>query len=106
MPYFHLVRLSQAALIWADCPLGGAVGPELHRVLQNLLEERAFPLVIDLVRVPAVDDGVVAVLAAATSQAGFLGKAVELRMAGGRRFTVRDAAGLRHAIAQAYPSAA
>ena len=106
MPYFHVVRLSQAALVWSDRPLGGVVGPELHRVLQALLEDGAAPLVIDLVRVPTVDDGVVAVLAAATSQAGFLGRAVELRLAGGRRFTVRDAAQLRQAIAQAYPTAA
>jgi hypothetical protein len=106
LPSFHVVRLSQAALVWADRPLGGAVGPQLHRVLQSLLEDGAAPIVIDLVRVPAVDDGVVAVLAAATAQAGFLGRGLELRMAGGRRFTVRDASELRQAIAQAYPTAA
>jgi hypothetical protein len=75
-------------------------------VLRALLDEGAIPVVIDLVRVPAVDDGIVAVLAAAASQAGFLGRALELRLAGGRRFSVRDAAQLRYALAQAYPTAA
>jgi hypothetical protein len=106
MPPFTIVRLSQAALIWADRPLGGPVGSQLHEALQFLLEEGAMPVVIDLVRVPAVDDGVVAVLAAAAAQAGYLGRAIELRLAGGRRFSVRDAGQLRQAIAQAYPTAA
>jgi hypothetical protein len=106
MAPFTTVRLSQAALIWADRPLGGPVGAQLHAVLQTLLEEGAVPVVVDLVRVTAVDDGVVAVLAAAASQAGYLGRALELRLAGGRRFTVRDAGQLRSALAQAYPTAA
>jgi hypothetical protein len=106
MSHFTIVRLSQAALVWADRPLGGPVGAHLHSALQTLLEDGAMPLVVDLVRVPAVDDGVVAVLAAAASQAGYLGRAVELRLAGGRRFTVRDAGQLRSALAQAYPTAA
>jgi hypothetical protein len=106
MPAFSTVRLSQAALIWADRPLGGPIGAQLHVVLQSLLDEGAIPVVVDLVRVPAVDDGVVAVLAAAASQAGFLGRALELRLAGGRRYSVRDAAQLRSALAQAYPTAA
>ena len=106
MPPFATVRLSQAALVWSDRPLGGPAGAKLHATLQTLIEEGAIPLVIDLVRVPAVDDGVVAVLAAAASQAGFLGRSLELRLAGGRRFTVRDAASLRAALAQAYPTAA
>lgn len=103
---FTVVRLSQAAMIWADRPLGGPVSSQLHSVLQSLLEEGAIPLVVDLVRVTAIDDGVVAVLAAAASQAGYLGRALELRLAGGRRYTVRDAGQLRAAIAQAYPTAA
>jgi len=106
MSTFATVRLSRAALIWADRPLGGPVGAQLHTTLQGLLEEDAAPLVIDFVRVPAVDEGVVAVLAAAASQAGYLGRALELRMAGDRRFTVRDAGQLRQAISQAYPTAA
>lgn len=106
MPPFTIVRLSHAALVWADRPLGGTAGSHLHAALQTLLADGAAPLVIDLVRVPAVDDGVVAVLAAAASHAGFAGQALELRLAGGRRFTVRDAGQLRQAIAQAYPTAA
>lgn len=106
MPPFSTVRLGQAALIWADRPLGGPVGSLLHVELQCLLEEGTIPLVIDFVRVPAIDDGVVAVLAAAASQAGYLGGSLELRLAGGRHFTVRDAGQLRQAIAQVYPAAA
>lgn len=106
MPSFVTVRLSQAAMVWADRPLGGPVGAQLREVLQFLLDEGAIPVVIDLVRVPALDDGVVEALASAASQAGYLGRALELRLANARRFTVRDAEQLRHAIAQAYPTAA
>ncbi|HWG97949.1 MAG TPA: STAS domain-containing protein [Pilimelia sp.] len=106
MSSFHIVRLSHAALVWADRPLGGAVGPELHRELQMLVDEGATPLVVDLVRVPAIDDTVVAVLAMIASQAGHRGRTVELRLVGGRRFTVRDAIGLRRALAEAFPTAA
>jgi hypothetical protein len=93
-------------MVWADSPLGGVVGPQLHGVLQALLDEGVTPLVVDLVRVPALDDGEVAVLAAAASQAGHLGRALELRMVAGRRYAVRDASQLRQAIAQVYPTAA
>ena len=106
MPAFSTVRLSQAALIWADRPLDGAAAPSLHETLDALIDEAAAPLVVDLVRVTAVDDGVVAVLAAAASRVGYAGGLLELRLAGGRRFAVRDAAQLRQAIAQAYPTAA
>lgn len=93
-------------MIWADRPLGGPIGAHLHVVLQTLLHEGSMSIVIDLVRVPAVDDAVVTALAGAAAQSGHLGHALELRLAGGRRFTVRDAAQLRTAIAQAYPTAA
>jgi hypothetical protein len=106
LPYFHVVRLNKAAMVWADAPLGGVAGPQLHGVLQSLLEEGVSPLVVDLVLVPAVDDGVVAVLAAAASQAGHRGRSLELRLAAGRRYTVRDSSQLRLAIAQVYPTAA
>jgi hypothetical protein len=106
MPPFTIVRLGQAALIWADRPLGGPTGSRLHAALQSLLADGAVPVVIDLVRVPAVDGGVVEVLATVSAQAGCLGRALELRLAGGRRCTIRNEGQLRQAIAQAYPTAA
>jgi anti-anti-sigma regulatory factor len=106
MAPFATVRLSQAAMIWADQPLVGRVSAQLYDTIQALLEEGAIPIVIDLVRVSAVDDQVVTALAAAASQAGAMGRALELRLVGRRRFTVRDAGQLRSALAHAYPTAA
>ena len=106
MPAFHVVRLGNAAMIWADRPLGGDVAPQLHEALDGLIAEGATPLVVDLVRVSAIDDGIVAVLAAAASQAGGRGRALELRMANGYRYAVGGPAQLRQAIARAFPTAA
>ncbi|HEX5740692.1 MAG TPA: hypothetical protein VFY17_03950 [Pilimelia sp.] len=106
MAVLTVIRLSEAALIWADRPLGGAVSRQLDAALQNLLDEGVSPLVIDLVRVSALDAGVVEALARAADDAGHLDLALHLRLPGGRRAVVRDEAELRHAIHQAYPRAA
>ncbi|MET0425923.1 MAG: STAS domain-containing protein [Actinoplanes sp.] len=106
MPGYHVVRLGQAAMIWADHALERSVARELLDTLDILLTEAATPLVIDLVRVPSVDPEVVAVLATAVTTAASAGGKLELRLAGDRRFTVRDAAQLRHALTLAYPKAA
>jgi len=106
MAAFTVVRLGGAALIWADCVMGGALAPRLHESLDRLIGETAHPIVVDLVRVPSLDDGVVAVLAAAAMRLGQLGQGLELRLAGGRAVTARSAAQLRLVIAQTYPSAA
>ena len=106
MPAFSVVRLNSAALVWAGCPLGGGVAPELYQVLTGLVDEGATPIVLDLVHVPAIDDGVVAVFAAAALRLGHHGRGLELRLAGNRSVVVRDAAQLRSAIGGAYPTAA
>jgi hypothetical protein len=104
MAAFTVVRLGGAALIWADCPMGGGLAPRLHESLDGLLRDGAWPIVVDLVRVRALDDGVIAVLAAAAMRLGQRGYGLDLRLAGGHGMTVRSAAQLRLVISQAYPS--
>jgi anti-anti-sigma regulatory factor len=103
MNSFVVVRLDGAALVWTDWILDGTVAPELYRVLQELLDMGSRPVVIDLVEVPSIDDGAVAVLAAAATRAGQLGFGLDLRLPGGLAMSVRDAAELRSALTRAYP---
>jgi anti-anti-sigma regulatory factor len=106
MNSFVVVRLDGAALVWTDWALDGTVAPELYRVLQDLLDMGSRPVVIDLVEVPSIDDGAVAVLAAAAVRAGQFGFGLDLRLPGGLAMFVRDAAELRSALTRAYPTAA
>jgi anti-anti-sigma regulatory factor len=106
MNSFVVVRLDGAALVWTDWALDGMVAPELYRVLQELLDMGSRPVVIDLVEVPSIDDGAIAVLAAAAVRAGQLGFGLDLRLPGGLAMCVRDAAELRSALTRAYPTAA
>jgi anti-anti-sigma regulatory factor len=103
---FTVVRLGGGALVWADRPLAGSIAAKLHQALDQLDVDGAAPVVVDLVRVPALDEGVVAVLAAAAVRAGQRGRGLELRLSCGRAATVSSAAQLRQVIGQAYPSAA
>jgi anti-anti-sigma regulatory factor len=103
---FTVVRLGGSALIWADRPLGGSIAAKLHQALSQLDADGAKPIVVDLVRVPSLDEGVVAVLAAAAVRAGQRGRGLELRLSHGRTATVASAPQLRAIIGQAYPSAA
>jgi anti-anti-sigma regulatory factor len=103
---FTIVRLGGGALVWADRPLEGSIAGKLHQALDQLDADGARPVVVDLVRVPGLDEGVVAVLAAAAVRAGQRGRGLELRLSGGRSATVSGAAQLRMIIGQAYPSAA
>jgi hypothetical protein len=103
---FTVVRLGGTALIWADRPLGGSIAAKLDQALTQLAAAGAGSIVVDLVRVPALDEGVVAVLAAAAARAGQRGRGLELRLSRGRTATVDGDAQLRMIIGQAYPSAA
>lgn len=103
---FTMVRLDRAALFWADRPLGGGAAPKLHEALDQAITDGATPILVDLVSVPTVDEGVVAVLAAAADRIGHSGHYLELRLAMNRRFKLKSAFDLRAAIAQAYPEAA
>ena len=106
MHSFVVVRLDGAALVWADCPLGGALASLMHSALAQLTDDGVAPLVIDLVSVPAVDEAAISVLADAAVRAGRLGPGLELRLPGGRALTVGDAATLRSAVSDAYPATA
>jgi anti-anti-sigma regulatory factor len=101
---FTVVRLGGAALIWADRPLGGSIAPKLNQALAQLDADAASPIVIDLVRVPALDEGVMAVLAAAAVRAGEYGRGLELRLSRGRSATVANEAQLRMVLREAFPS--
>jgi anti-anti-sigma regulatory factor len=103
---FTVVRLGGSALVWADRPLGGSIAPKLNLALTQLDADGATPIVVDLVRVPALDEGVIGVLAAAAVRAGRRGRGLELRLSRGRTATVASAAQLRMIIGQVYPSAA
>jgi anti-anti-sigma regulatory factor len=103
---FTVVRLGGGALVWADRPLGGSIAAKLHQALDQLDADGAEPVVIDLVRVPALDEGVVSVLATAAVRAGQRGRGLELRLSNGRAATVRTAAQLRQILGQVFPSAA
>ncbi|GGJ85162.1 hypothetical protein GCM10010123_13550 [Pilimelia anulata] len=103
MAAFTLIRLGEAALIWADRPLDGAAGPQLDTALQNLLDEDVSTLVIDLLRVSSLDAAAVEALGEAAEDAGHLDLAMHLRLPGGRHAVVREKAGLRQAINQVYP---
>ena len=101
---FTVVRLGGAALIWADRPLGGSIAPKLDQALAQLDADAASPIVIDLVRVPALDEGVILVLAAAAVRAGRRGRGLELRFSRGRSATVANEAQLRMVLREAFPS--
>jgi hypothetical protein len=101
---FVVVRLDGAALVWADCPLGGALSGLMHGALKQLIDDGVAPLVVDLVSVPAVDEAATGVLAEAAVRSGRLGAGLELRLPGGRALSVSDAATLRSAVRDAYPA--
>lgn len=103
---FTVIRLGDTALVWAACPLGTAIAPKLSDVLHELIDSRVGRIVIDLVRVPEVDNGVVSVLAAAAERIGKNRLCLDLRMPARRSATVRDAVQLREALALAYPATA
>jgi anti-anti-sigma regulatory factor len=101
---FTVVRLGGAALIWADRPLDWSIAPKLDQALAQLDADGATPMVIDLVRVPTLDEGVTLVLAAAAVRAGRRGRGLELRLSGGRAATVANETQLRMVLREAYPS--
>ncbi|GGK31570.1 hypothetical protein GCM10010124_25470 [Pilimelia terevasa] len=103
MADFTVLRLSEAALVWADGPLSGALSHQLNTTLQNLLDEGASPLVIDLAQVSALDSGAVEALAEAAEDAGHIDLALHLCLPGHRRAVVKDSVELRHAIGQVHP---
>ncbi|GIE98138.1 anti-sigma factor antagonist [Paractinoplanes rishiriensis] len=103
---FAIVRLDRAVLLCAERPLNGAAAPQLHGILDGAITEGASPIVVDLVSVPTIDEGIVAVLAAAADRIGHSGLCLELRLAGDRRFRLKSAFELRAALAQGFPEAA
>jgi anti-anti-sigma regulatory factor len=103
---FTVVRLGGGALVWADRPLSGSIAAKLHQALDQLDADGAVPIVVDLVRVPTLDEGVISVLATAAVRAGQRGRGLEMRLSDGRAASVSSAAELREVLRQAFPSAA
>jgi len=99
----HVVHLDATALVWADSALDGESAPDLHRVLDSLVAVSPATVLLDLVEVTSVDDGAVAVMAAAATRLAYQGAELELRLPGRRALTVPDARTLRQALRVAYP---
>jgi anti-anti-sigma regulatory factor len=103
---FTIIRLGDAAMVWANCPLGDAIAPKLAEALHQLIDTRAAKILIDLAGVPSIGSGVIAVLAATAQRLGAVSRGLELRMPARRSASVRTATQLREALALAYPAAA
>ncbi len=88
MTNIRVVWLGAAALVWAEGILDGAVAAELHEAMDSLLAQDPDTVTLDLSGVLAVDDGAVAVLAAAAVRLGYASVALELRLPAGRAMTV------------------
>ncbi len=103
---FTIIRLGDAAMVWANCPLGDAIAPKLAEALHQLIDTRAARILVDLVAVPSVGSGVITVLAATAQRLGSASRKLELRMPARRSASVHTANQLRQALALAYPAAA
>jgi hypothetical protein len=103
---FTIIRLGDAAMVWANCPLGDPIAPKLAEALHQLIDTRAARILVDLVGVPSVGAGVIAVLAATAQRLGTGSRGLELRMPARRSASVHTANQLREALALAYPAAA
>jgi anti-anti-sigma factor len=103
MTAIHAVWLARAALVWAEGILDGAVAAELHEAMDALVAGEPESVVLDLSGVLALDDGGVAVLAAAAARLSHGGVAMELRLPEQRALTIPDAGTLRDVLAAAYP---
>jgi anti-anti-sigma factor len=105
MTAIRVVWLASAALVWAQGILDGAVAAELHAAMDSLVADEPETVVLDLSGVAAVDDGGVAVLAAAAARLSHTGVVLELRLPQQRAMTVPDAGTLRDVLTATYPSA-
>jgi anti-anti-sigma factor len=103
MTAIRVVWLGAAALVWAEGILDGAVAAELHEAMDALVDEEPESVVLDMSGVQAVDDGGVAVLAAAAARLSHAGVVLELRLPDQRALTVADAGTLRDVLTAAYP---
>jgi anti-anti-sigma regulatory factor len=106
LSFVTVVRLGEAALLWAEGVLDAAAAVRLHQALHAVVEDHAAPIVIDLVNVPAVSYSVVTALATAASRAALQGRGLELRLAAGQQFSVTGSAQARQVMARAYPTVA
>jgi anti-anti-sigma factor len=104
MTAIRVVWLASAALIWADGILDGGVAAELHEAMDTLVAGGPETVVLDLSGVLAIDDGGVAVLAAAAARLSHAGVVLELRLPEQRALTVTDAGTLRDVLSAAYPT--
>jgi anti-anti-sigma factor len=105
MTAIRVVWLASSALVWAEGILDGAVAAELHGAMDGLVAEEPESVVLDMSGVLAVDDGGVAVLAAAAARLSHGGVALELRLPEQRALTILDAGTLRDVLTSAYPPA-
>jgi anti-anti-sigma factor len=82
-------------LLLVDGTVDGAVAPELHRQLSAADHLAVGSVVVDLAEAPHIDDGGIAVLAAAAHVLGARGVPLWLHLSHGRTVRVTDASSLR-----------
>jgi anti-anti-sigma regulatory factor len=101
----RVVWLGTDVMVWADGVLDGFSAAQLHGAMEALLADSPTTVVLDLHSVQVIDDGCIAVLAAAAARLGHHGGVVELRLPGGRALKVASAAVLRAVLSDTYPMA-
>ncbi|MBN1174184.1 MAG: STAS domain-containing protein [Micromonosporaceae bacterium] len=103
MARIRLLELPEAAMIWADGSLDGAHAPDLHRTVERVLASNVPAITLDLTGVSSLDEGVIAVIAAAAMQREGRGGTIELLLPRGHRATVSTAAEARELLQRHYP---
>jgi anti-anti-sigma factor len=93
------IRLDDELLVSVEGQLDGSLAPALHTELEAALVAGVRTIVIDLVAVPAVDGGGIAVLAAIAHRLEHLPGRLVLHLPGGRTVDVPGAGHVRSALA-------
>jgi anti-anti-sigma factor len=100
----EVLRLDSTVLIWIEGVLDGSRAPALNGVLTSVLADRSVrTIVVDLANVDSIEDGSIAVLAAAAEQLGRRRGPIQLLLPRGFRASAGDPAALRLVLEQLYP---
>jgi anti-anti-sigma factor len=90
----NVVALDSEVLVRVDGPLDGSQAPALHVAAEQALAGGATFVIVDLARVPALDGGGIAVLAALAHQLAGRGGRLVLQLPDGSAVEVDGARGL------------
>jgi anti-anti-sigma regulatory factor len=98
MPPISYVVMDEVAFVVVSGPLDGSLAPAAHAALGSAIAAGARRVVVDLTATPGVDEGGLAVLAAAAADLGRHDGLLVLALPGGRSTEVADAGALRAAL--------